>query len=152
MSVSAEWLREAVSYDPATGDFARCGKRVGWVDENGYVKIQLGSLKRRAHRLAWLFVHGEEALGQIDHINGDKSDNRIENLRVVTNQENQQNVKHARANSKTGILGVVRVGRRFGAYIWHNGGQRYIGAFDSTEQASQAYFTKKAELHKGYVS
>lgn len=147
-------LQSLLEYDRDSGAFSwrSNGKRAGWVDEKGYVRIEAEGRVYRAHRLALFFVNGEEPNGLVDHINGEKADNRLSNLRVVTNAENQQNVRRARRNSKSGFLGVVEAQGKFAAYIWVDGGQRYLGRFSTPELAHQRYIEAKKQLHKGYAS
>lgn len=76
--------------------------QAGWLDPKGYRRVQLCGQTYPAHWLVWYYVHGVWPKGQIDHINRIKDDNRIENLRDVTQEENQTNTG-ARATSKTGI-------------------------------------------------
>lgn len=85
-------LKELYTYDPQTGQILLSGDSKGWVNKNGYVYIStpLGK-KFLAHRLAWLLYYGDWPTGNIDHINRNKSDNRIENLRDVSQSVNLLN-------------------------------------------------------------
>jgi hypothetical protein len=96
-----------------------------------------------AHRVAWAIHYGTWPLSQIDHINGDPSDNRISNLRDVSQTINAQNMPLRRDNS-TGVTGVVRHNGRFMARI----SRQYLGVFQSLEEAAAA--RKQAELSAGY--
>jgi len=93
-------LKEILTYNPDTGIFTwlvasngriRVGDIAGTTD-NGYVRIMIERTKYRAHRLAWLYVHGESPKEQIDHINHIRDDNRINNLRCVSCHENFKNM------------------------------------------------------------
>lgn len=87
-------LRAELVYDPATGHFYRPGrldKPAGAVDSKGYVRIYYRGKSYAAHRLAWLFVTGGAPTGVIDHINRDRRDNRVYNLRDVSSSENNMN-------------------------------------------------------------
>tara|TARA_R110002153_G_scaffold272063_1_gene440344 strand:- start:86 stop:631 length:546 start_codon:yes stop_codon:yes gene_type:complete len=75
------------------------------INGNGYKAGSYRNNRVTAHRMAWAWVHGEEPSGQIDHINGDRTDNRIENLRDVSKLENSHNVAISKRN-KSGIVGV----------------------------------------------
>src|SRR5690606_29052356 len=107
-------LKELVSYDPKSGKFfwldrAReefstsqaygvfisqyLGREAGGKQGGGYLRFSVDGKHYLAHRLAWLYVHGKWPSDQIDHINGDRSDNRIDNLRDVTHAENRRNTK-----------------------------------------------------------
>lgn len=99
MILTAERLRELLTYDPETGEFrwrytrgcrAR-GQIAGTVTCLGYLTIAIDGRKYKAHRLAWLHVHGEWPYPEIDHINRIKLDNRLVNLRRATRAENNAN-------------------------------------------------------------
>jgi hypothetical protein len=152
-SISADFVREILSYDPETGEFRwkwrddirKCdnarlvGKVAGSLDSHGYIVIGINLQIYQAHRLAWLHIHGVWPVNQIDHINNDKADNRITNLREATSQENQRNVG-LQKNSSTGIAGVS----------WNKRDQKYqaritvdrkfisLGYFDTLEKAAKA--------------
>jgi hypothetical protein len=151
-------LLESVSYCEATGEFTwrlpprrgvSSGGAAGVKQSRGYVSIGFRSRLIYAHRLAWLVMYGKWPDGVIDHINGDKSDNRIENLRDVSQRLNTQNVFSPRKHNKCGVLGVRCSGDRYIAQIANLGRVIHIGTFDSKEQAHQAYLMKKRELHQG---
>lgn len=93
-------LKEILHYDPDTGIFTRRLDRgpnapkdsvAGTPDKNGYIVIKVDFTQYKAHRLAWLYIYGVWPNNQIDHINHIVDDNRIVNLRDVTNSENQAN-------------------------------------------------------------
>lgn len=150
-AVTQARLFEVVAYDCATGDFIRKsnGLPVGSINKLGYCVIRIDNRLYAAHRLAWLYAHGKWPDGVIDHINGERSDNRIENLRDITKAENHQNIKRAQSNNKSGYLGVsYNVKRKhFIAQIVVGGKLKYIGSFNSPELAHQAYLIKKRQLH-----
>lgn len=103
------WI-DKLRYDKKTGDLiwknyrGREGKVAGTL-KNGYVSVQLGRKQYLAHRLIWFINYGYFPESFIDHINRDKTDNRIENLREVTNQCNQRN-SNTKTNKSSGIRGV----------------------------------------------
>lgn len=156
MITQAELL-DYFTYNPDTGIFIRrkaakkgkskAGDFCGYVENTGYSAFNACGRKYLAHRLAWLYVYGEFPEGMIDHINGNKTDNRIHNLRVVTNGENQQNIHRPSANNKSGLLGVSRNKKRWKAEIRANNMREHIGTFDSPEQAHAAYMERKMDLH-----
>src|SRR5690554_2331296 len=88
-----------LSYDPETGHFhwavqrsrIKVGMRAGSITDEGYVAIKVMGRSYKAHRLAWLFHYGSPVPEFIDHINGDRSDNRIANLREANRTQNQAN-------------------------------------------------------------
>jgi len=102
----------------------------------------------KAHRVAWAIERGEWPEGQIDHINGDRADNRIANLRVVTNRENSISACRPK-NNTTGFTGVSRHRGRFRAQIKINGKQKFLGYFDDPEDAYSAYC--EAKLRYGFA-
>lgn len=162
-SLSAERLREVLDYNAITGVFTwkvRRGKSIapgsiaGGGDGMGYIRIKIDWKRYKAHRLAWFYTHGEWPTQHIDHINGIRSDNRIANLRDVSNQINSQNVKKARSNSKSGILGVkpVKGTSKWVAAISVSGVKTIIGKFDSKEEAGMAYLKQNEIIHVGFVA
>jgi hypothetical protein len=161
MSLTAAQLRELFSYDPETGIFtrlkttcwcAKAGMEVGSDDMHGYKTVRIGKASYKIHRLAWLYVHGEWPKGDVDHLNGQRSDNRIANLRDVPRQTNLQNCRQAAShNLSTGVLGVypTRSGKRFEAAISINNRKCRIGVFDTVDEAHAAYIEAKRSLHAG---
>lgn len=146
---------EKLSYDSITGKFvwkkhanwnAHVGKSAGCVNKRGYVVITLNGKQYYAHRLAWLIIFGVDAK-LIDHINGDKQDNRICNLRNVSHIENGQNQFKAQKDSKSGYLGVTKIGDKYQARIVVNGKRVSLGYFNSPQEASNAYKSSKRINH-----
>lgn len=143
----AEHVREGLSYDALTGQFrwARPGPKVtvgsiaGTVIR-GYCMIHFRGVDYHAHRLAWLYVHGSWPSGDVDHRNGNRLDNRIENLREATRSQNCANMGVARHNS-SGFKGVSynRLTGRWHAYISHEGRRHHLGLFGTVEAAAAAY-------------
>lgn len=141
---------ELLSYEPKTGHFywkedrggfAKRGSRAGAVDANGYVNIRVRRRLYKAHRLAWLYIHGVWPELDIDHINGNKADNRLCNLRLATSAQNVAN-SNVRCDSKLGLKGVRLAGgctRRWVARITEDGTRRVIGRYSSPEAAYAAY-------------
>jgi hypothetical protein len=95
--------------------------------------------------------NGELPRGQIDHINGIRDDDRIENLRDVSAAWNQQNRRLPQNNSFTGFLGVTKNKNRFVARLRIDGKQVVVGSFVSPEEARAAYVSAKTTYHPGYV-
>ena len=157
-AVTCDRLKELLRYDPETGVFVwlknprhraiREGNVAGSLCKG---RLQIGIDQRfyRASRLAWLYVHGEWPKHEIDHINGDKSDNRIANLRDVSRLVNQQNIRKALRHNATGILGASRINRRFRAKLTTDGVSQHLGYFDTPEEAHTAYVEAKRRLHQG---
>lgn len=158
--ITADMLRAALRYDPETGVFTRIqagqpsrwvGKPAGFVDKAGYRRIALGGKQHLAHRLVLLYVYGRWPEGHIDHINGITFDNRLSNLREVTQSENMQNLRQAKRGSASGVLGVHKKSRHavkpWSASITVNRKKIHLGCFDTTEEAHAAYLQAKRELH-----
>jgi hypothetical protein len=159
---SADKVRERLDYDPETGIFLwkwrddvpiyvnsrRAGKVAG-ADSKGYRQIKIGGSLHRAHRLAWLIVTGEWPTADIDHINGDPSDNRISNLRVVTHAENQRN-KAIGLNNTSGVMGVdwIKARGKWRARVKVAGRNIHIGYFSDIADAIAARLA--AEITYGY--
>lgn len=165
MKLSADFLRERFDYDAETGVVTysgreranlppsarsrRAGKAAGWKDTAGHLNIKIKSIDFLLHRVIWTMVTGEEPKGQIDHINGDKTDNRWSNLRIATGSINAQNLHKAYANSSSGVLGVSP-GITNGTWLANIRINRVLirlGTFKSKEDASDAYLNAKALLH-----
>jgi|SaaInlStandDraft_4_1057021.scaffolds.fasta_scaffold85231_2 hypothetical protein len=125
-------------------NFALKDKEVGWIsDKNvGYKCVTISSQKYKLHRLIWIFHNGNISTGfQLDHINGNRIDNHIENLRLVTHQENQWN----RVSAKGYYWREKQ--KRFISQIRVNNEQRHLGSFHNEQEARQAYINAKKELH-----
>ena len=159
--ITPEVMAEAkrlFTYDADTGLFIRRVRsgmkgKVGLVAgkaDQGYVRLRVLGKSFAAHRLAWAWETGAEPSGQIDHINGDRSDNRVENLRDVDAKTNQENLRRAKADNALGVLGVrLRPTGRYEARLRVDGKPIQIGTFLSSEDAHAAYLAAKRRLHGG---
>jgi hypothetical protein len=152
---TADDLRKFLDYNRETGVFtwreARggavgCGATAGAHDGRGYIQIKIQGRNYRAHRLAWLHVHGEWPSAQIDHANGNKADNRISNLRLATRSQNNAN-KRRLSNNTSGAKGVSWKGsaRKWQAQIRVDGRLSHLGYFGSIYDAANAYRTAAAK-------
>ncbi|WP_129241243.1 HNH endonuclease signature motif containing protein [Achromobacter veterisilvae] len=155
----AERLRTVLSYDPNTGIFtnrtdrplAKAGCPAGSPDKYGYLQIFFEGKNCKAHRLAWLYMAGDWPAGNIDHVNGSRSDNRWSNLRVGSQALNAQNLRGPRRDNMIGLLGVSLDKRRgtYRAQIMVDGKSRHLGTFGDPQSAHQAYLKAKRTLHPG---
>lgn len=129
----------------------KSGDIAGTLRKDGYIVISISKKPYYAHRLAWLFTKGEFPSYVIDHIDGNKSNNSIINLRDVSRKENQQNQISAHAISKSGVLGVhySNSRKKWIAQISINNKVKYIGEYQDIEMAKKAYLKTKRELHEG---
>ncbi len=143
--VTAERVRHLFAYNPATGQLirkvgtlsrAKAGMIAGTLSHHGYLTVCVNGRSYMVHRIVWLYVHGEWPAQSIDHINGDRSDNRLENLRVADHHQNGYNRKPSR-NSSTGIVGVYWSRHRglFSADITFQGKTIYLGRFATLNEA-----------------
>ena len=155
--VTIKGIRAELGYDPLTGHFWwKCGKpgrRKGLImkaKRHCYLQITYNYKVYRAHRLAFLLM-GENLPDNIDHINGDPSDNRWCNLRPCSHQENLRNTKK-RSDNTSGYKGVCWHSqmKKWRAYIVVNGGQKSLGLFDTKEEASLAYRTAAEKFYGGF--
>lgn len=145
-------------YDHESGEIRSIkGHRIdNSIDQEGYRRVSLwigGKTNGyKAHRLAWLSTYGSWPTGDIDHINGVRHDNRIENLRDVDRRTNSQNQKKATSRNKTsGVLGVSwdKEKQKWAAFITINGKSCRLGRFDTVQEASDAYLEAKRQHHAG---
>ena len=151
-----EHLRSSLAYDAHTGTFTwkdhkkrpdLNGKLAGSPQSAGYWAIAIHNKKQLAHRLAWAYVTGEWPTQHIDHINGDKRDNRFCNLRQVTRLGNLQNMRKATKANKIGLLGVSAHQGKWRAQIMVNGVITRKSGFATPEAAHEAYLELKRKLH-----
>lgn len=158
--LTAERLREVLSYDPESGIFrwkksrrnVNTGKVAGTPCSGGYISIGVDQKYYKAHRLAWLYVHGVWPAELIDHINGDTSNNRISNLREATFSQNLVN-RGPNTKNKTGFKGVFhnKDTGRFIACAAVNKKQKTIGSYATAEEASAAYREFVTKWHGEFV-
>lgn len=157
--ITADLVRSLLDYDAETGVLrwrvsrgrASAGKIAGCVNKDGYLGISIKQTSLVVHRVIWLHVHGAWPTYQIDHINGNKLDNRLVNLRDVPPDINSQNRTVAHTDSKSGILGVRWHPRdkRWIAQISAHGKWHHLGMFLTAEEAQAAYLDAKQRLHPG---
>lgn len=145
-------LREDFTYDPETGDFIRYDGRWGGVSKRGYIQLTYEGTTYVVHRLIWMWVYSEEP-EQIDHINGDRQDNRLENLRNVDHKTNCRNKRKSTAN-KSGFNGVIWDIEtwQWRAQININGKTIHIGSYNTPQDAADARRDFIAEFYPDHFS
>jgi hypothetical protein len=160
---SPEYLRQRLTYEPETGRLIwknnpsfskRWNSRfpeneAGTINPRGYLRVSIDNWVYQAHRIIWAIHYGEWADGEIDHIDGNKVNNRIDNLRMVDRVENSRNMRTPKDNT-SGVMGVSRHKKsgKWTARIKANGVYHYLGLFVSFDDAVAA--RKKAEKAFGF--
>jgi len=128
------------------GGNVKAGCVAGSIFKNGYLYIRIDKAAYRANRLVWAIIKREDPAGlQVDHINGNKLDNRIENLRKATQRQNSCNNKNVKGCS------FHKRQKKWNARIRINGMLKNLGSFDSKEQAREAYLRAKEKLHGEFM-
>lgn len=154
--LTVEELKDVLHYDPETGQFtwvkrtAKCvhvGDVAGNINKFGYCTIGIKGKIYKAHRLVWLYMTGQWPKGLIDHINGNKSDNRLSNLRVVDESGNSQNVRKPNRRNQSGFIGVILFQGKWRASITVNKKTQRIGDYETPEEAHAAYLEAKRKHH-----
>lgn len=151
--LTQERLKQVLHYNPTTGIFHRYSDMQPLslrTNAAGYLRVTLEGKAYYQHSLAWLYVYGSLPKGVIDHINHDAADNRIINLREVTQSENMQNqIKAMEKKNSCGALGVCyRKDRKvFQANIKVADKNIFLGSFKTIEEASNSYLTAKRKFH-----
>jgi hypothetical protein len=154
--LTAEKLHALLRYDAETGVFvwletrgkAIAGQVAGRVGKNGYLSIGIDGTKYLAHRLAWLYTHGRWPVGHLDHRDGCRAANQIDNLREATRSQNNSNTPKYK-NNTSGFKGVFwrpDTGR-WSAMVSFNRKRHCLGCFDSAEEARGVYLLAAARLH-----
>lgn len=171
LDLTQKILLECLSYDKGTGLFTwldrpashfntkrgrsifkavYAGKQAGDLSREGYVVIGLFGKLYKAHRLAWMHVFGELPKDWIDHINRNRSDNRIENLRLATPKLNAENAS-MRSDNRSGVKGVSwhQKSKSWVAQISHHRKKIHIGCFQTVEAAADARLRVEEKLFTG---
>lgn len=152
------YLRQILNYDLETGNLywkinksptAMAGMIAG-ADSHGYVSIKIDGIFYGAHRIIWKIYYGMDPLNLIDHVNGNKKDNRIFNLREANFSQNAANCK---SSNKFKLKGVRQMHKanKYESYININRRYKYLGAFDTKEEANDAYWKEAIKLHGEYA-
>ena len=158
LSLTADRARELFTYDADSGVLKwrfRKGTKIrpdlnaGYIDHEGYRVVRVDGVNYRGHRICWLIQTGAWPADMLDHINGDRSDNRWSNLREADNSENQQNKKKGSANA-SGYKGVSVIRRRgriqYRAAVYCRGVTKYSRNFNTVEEAREFYCREAARI------
>lgn len=155
---SQQTLQAMFSYSVVTGNLYRKNrlncktkslKTVGWINKSGHLRIEFFGQKFMVHRIIWQLVTGEDPGElQVDHVDGNPVNNAWHNLRLVTNQENTHNSKISILNT-SGFKGVGwrKSHQKWTARITVDSRCRFLGYFDTPEDAHRAYLKAKQLLH-----
>jgi hypothetical protein len=157
-NIDFTFLNDCLQYEESTGNLIwkksissryKIGSIAGFKKKDGYIRIRLLGKSYLAHRIIWFYVYKQWPNGVIDHINRNKSDNRLINLRVVNIQQNTHNQRNPQKGNKSGYLGVSwnKTDCAWRANIAIKGRQILIGKYKTAEEASQAYFEAKKIYH-----
>ena len=143
-------IKEYLKYDKDTGKLTwiqrpsrriKIGDEAGSLSHYGYVEIGFNGTLIKAHRIAWFLHYNEDPKDQIDHINGIREDNKIDNLRVVSNRKNSQNNKRNRNGKLVGAY--RRKGKsRWESSVYIDGKYNYLGVYSTEQEAHDAYINK----------
>ena len=155
-AISHDELLRRLSFDPKTGVFRWlirprqrvCSEEAGVINPEGYRQIGLCQSVYKAHRLAWFYIHGVWPRGDIDHINGIRSDNRIENLREATRAQNAANAKSRKKHK--GVY-LHKASGLYHARVTVNYRAVSLGYFKSVEAAHAAYCVAEKKFFGDYA-
>lgn len=147
--IDAELMRRTFRYDVESGKLywrlKRSGKsigaEVGWIERDGYVRLELDAVKYKAHRIVWAMANGDVPSNiKIDHIDGCRSNNTLGNLRIGTHSQNLQNRTKLNRNNTSGVNGVCfsNVVGKYRAVIQLHGSKIFLGYFNSVAEAERA--------------
>lgn len=153
-----ESIKDFISYDPDTGYLTwlkspcrrvKEGAVVSSIDAYGYFVVAFRGSRWKAHRLAWFLHYGEDPPETVDHINGDRKDNRLCNLRAASRGENLKNMSvSGKGSSKYKGVSWNKAVKQWTAYISVDNKKVHLGCFSSEEEAANAY-NKRATVEYG---
>ena len=150
-------IKSLLEYDPVSGDITwsvdrspkvRRGDLAGWVTEDGYRELKVNGKSIKSHRVAWFLYTGNWPASEIDHVNGNRADNRWSNLREATPLQNACN-KNLCKNSKSGYKGVsfCKRNNKWRAYISVNHKMKHLGYWNTAQEAAHKYDAACLDLH-----
>lgn len=151
-TISVTKLKEYTLYTPETGSFIyvkptanriKRGQSLGTPTTTGARRVHIFGARVEVSRLIWFYMTGAWPIGVIDHINGNKNDNRFVNLRDVTQAANNSNKHKPQRNNKLRVLGVNKVGNKYRA----RSNRKHLGMFLTKQEAHEAYILHRAQQH-----
>jgi hypothetical protein len=161
--MTLESARRRLSYDPATGVFTwlvdlgngrpKAGSEAGTLTKKGYRVIRCGGRRYFAHHLAWFFVHGDMPAdgAEVDHVNRNRDDNRIDNLRLATRVQNMRNMRNLKNRNLTSKYKGVHLHRQTGKWAAQirpaPGLHKHLGLFRTEQEAAAAYDAAARRFH-----
>lgn len=152
-SFGVEYVSSILSYNAEDGQFTwletrgtvRAGRLAGTLGGSGYMQIGIDNRRYKSHHLAWLMHHGYWPTKDIDHENGDTTDNRIKNLRECSKAQNKANSRKYK-NNKSGQKGVFQRGKKWSVSIQCQGKRKKLGSFDTVGEATAVYLAAANKL------
>lgn len=150
--ISYNRMKELIYYRSGELYWIKNHNLAGSIDNKGYKRISLDKKRYKVHRIVWYYHHQIWPINQIDHIDGNKLNNRIENLRDVSSSINMYNKQKAYKNNTTGFLGVTKSGTKFVARLRVGNKLIHLGTHPTKEIAHEVYKNKKSEIINAFSS
>lgn len=159
-TIPIETLRQLFRYEAETGNLfwairkaraTNLRRPIRSPDKDGYYRAKIDGSAFKVHRIIFALHHGFWPIGQVDHIDGNKANNRIQNLRECKAHQNSSNRKISKSNT-TGFKGVSRYRNKFKAHIRHRGIGTHLGYFNSPEEAHAAYCKAARAIHGDFAN
>lgn len=158
MKINQEKLKALLHYSPDSGKFTwlvdkppriKAGDEAGTLRDDGYIRIQLDGERRYAAHWAWLYMTGTLPVDEVDHIDRKRANNAWLNLRAATKSQNCAN--RAVRVADHGFRGVTKFGSRYKAQIVVNKTHKYLGLYDTPEEAHAAWASEAAKHHGSFA-
>lgn len=156
--LTQEELLRILDYNPEAGDFTwkvsrsnrvKVGQKTGYLMKCGYLLVNINYRPEYAHRLAWLYTYGRWPCEMVDHKNGNRSDNRLSNLREATARQNAGNSRTRKTRKTPGSRGVSLRNGQWVARIGPEG--KHLGRFSTEQEAATAFATAAKEYYGAFA-